>query len=98
MLNYKCQQKLLDGVKGLCEKYNVKYLRCSEAGSVLNGVEVKLKDNWVFWITTSGIDFRSSPIGASVDELVRLTSLTHKVSTLLKDNWKRYIDNDERMF
>lgn len=39
---------LNDTIKPLCEEYGLQYLRCNHG--TLNSIEVRLKDDFVFWI------------------------------------------------
>ena len=78
---------LLDEIKSMCSKYGLKYLRHNN-GSVMTSVEVKLKDDFIFWVEFVGqIRFSSEPWKVNVEDLVKVTTFSHKVHKLLKSNW-----------
>lgn len=86
------QEELLKEIKNLCGKYGLEYVRCDNIGRV-TGVEVRLKSDVVFWVESSGqIIFSSTPWKIKVDELVRMTSFSHKVAQMLSSNWKAFCE------
>ena len=91
MVREEIKKFINEEIKPLCEKYGIEYLR-SSGHFELTSIEVRLKDDVTFWVEghLKQIRFVSEPWKIKVEDLVRMTTFTHKASNLLNSFYKEH--------